>query len=483
MLSEKKFCGSKASFNYPTWARKRMARISAAVILLGTSQAFAAAPAVVVDAQQPIGTGSFAPSQVAVAPNGIVYVADTNNNRILQFIPGLPGTVTPTVVNTGGLNSPQGLAVDTVGDLYVADNPIIYFLGFIPVPQVRIIEVVANNGILTNTVNTIYQGGDVVAPTALAVDSSNTLYLGETGFFSGSQIYSIASGTGTLRTVNTGLSGFTASAMAVGSGTLYFVDSGSNVGGVYSVPTGGGSAAGIGTGSFNIRHPSGLALDGSGNLFIMATVGGAANEQVVEVPASSPSTPYLIPNTLTGLATMGSDPLGNLDVAGANYVDQLNFSNPVAMGSVNTFAKGTAIQFNFEYNAPATITGYRAVTRGDQGTSATPTLADVVAGTTGNCGAVTLPSSTTASAPATCNQTYQATPQYSGIRASAIQAKGPSTTLLSSTPVYETGLSAAQITYPMDATTTATGMIEPQGVAASGFDQKVYVVRSIPSPG
>jgi hypothetical protein len=223
MLSEKKFCGSKASFNYPTWARKRMARISAAVILLGTSQAFAAAPAVVVDAQQPIGTGSFAPSQVAVAPNGIVYVADTNNNRILQFIPGLPGTVTPTVVNTGGLNSPQGLAVDTVGDLYVADNPIIYFLGFIPVPQVRIIEVVANNGILTNTVNTIYQGGDVVAPTALAVDSSNTLYLGETGFFSGSQIYSIASGTGTLRTVNTGLSGFTASAMAVGSGTLYFV--------------------------------------------------------------------------------------------------------------------------------------------------------------------------------------------------------------------------------------------------------------------
>jgi DNA-binding beta-propeller fold protein YncE len=125
MLSEKKFCGSKASFNYPTWARKRMARISAAVILLGTSQAFAAAPAVVVDAQQPIGTGSFAPSQVAVAPNGIVYVADTNNNRILQFIPGLPGTVTPTVVNTGGLNSPQGLAVDTVGDLYVADDPII----------------------------------------------------------------------------------------------------------------------------------------------------------------------------------------------------------------------------------------------------------------------------------------------------------------------------------------------------------------------
>jgi sugar lactone lactonase YvrE len=471
MLSEKKFCGSKVSFNYPTWARTRMTRISAAVILLGTSQAFAAAPAVVVDAQQTIGTANFNPSQVAVAPNGIVYVADTNNNRVLQFIPGLPGTVTPTVVNTGGLNTPQGLAVDAAGDLYVADNPIvdIFF------PQTRIIEVVANNGILTNTVKTIYQGGFFVAPASLAVDSANTLYLGQVAFFAGSQIYSIAAGTGTLRTVNTGLANFTPSAMAVASGTLYFVDSGSNIGGVYQVPTGGGSAASVSTGSFNISNPSGLALDGSGNLFIMATVGGANNEQVIEVPASSPSTPYLIPNTLGGLETMGSDPLGNLDVAGVGYLDQLNFSNPVGMGSVNVFAKGTAIQFNFEYNAPATITGFRAVTRGDQGTSANTALADVVVGTTGNCVNKTLSNSTTAYAPATCNQTFQATPQYSGIRASAIQVKGVSTALLSSTPVYETGLSAAQITYPMDATTTATGMIEPQGITASGFDQKVYV--------
>jgi sugar lactone lactonase YvrE len=167
--------------------------------------------------------------------------------------------------------------------------------------------------------------------------------------------------------------------------------------------------------------------------------------------------------------------MGNLDVAGVSYLDQLNFSNPVGMGSVNTFAKGTAIQFNFEYNAPATITGFRAVTRGDQGTGTNSALADVVVGTTGNCVNKTLPNSTTAYAPATCNQTFQATPQYSGIRASAIQVKGTSPNLLSSTAVYETGLSAAQITYPMDATTTATGMIEPQGITASGFDQTVYV--------
>ena len=61
------------------------------------------------------------------------------------------------------------------------------------------------------------------------------------------------------------------------------------------------------------------------------------------------------------------------------------------------------------------------------------------------------------------------------MRESAIQAQGPKSSILSSTPVYETGLSAAQITYPLDSSTTALGLIEPQGITASGFDQTVYV--------
>jgi hypothetical protein len=244
--------------------------------------------------------------------------------------------------------------------------------------------------------------------------------------------------------------------------------------------TAGGSVTSVGTGSFAINQPSGLALDGAGDLFILTTAGVGNNQEIIEVPASSPSTPYLIPTTLNNLDTIAIDPLGNLDVAGASfgsYVDQLNFSNPVGMGSVNvsTFAKGTAIQFNFEFNAGATINGFRAVTRGDQGTSTNNSLADVVAGSSGTCRNQTLSGFTTAYNPYTCYQTFQATPQYPGIRASAIQVKGASTSLLSSTPVYETGLSGAQIAYPLTATTTATGLIEPQGITSSGFDQKAYV--------
>jgi diphthamide synthase subunit DPH2 len=72
------------------WAR-RVSSIPAIATLLCTSHALAAAPAVVVDAQQTIGTGNFDPLQVVVAPNGTVYVADTFNSRILQATPARPG--------------------------------------------------------------------------------------------------------------------------------------------------------------------------------------------------------------------------------------------------------------------------------------------------------------------------------------------------------------------------------------------------------
>ena len=77
------------------WAR-RVSCIPALAFLF-SPYALAAVPAVVVDAQQTIGsTNSINPQQVVVAPNGIVYLADTKNNQVLQYIPNLPGTVNAT---------------------------------------------------------------------------------------------------------------------------------------------------------------------------------------------------------------------------------------------------------------------------------------------------------------------------------------------------------------------------------------------------
>jgi sugar lactone lactonase YvrE len=461
------------------WAR-RVSAIPAIATLFCTSHALAAAPAVVVDAQQTIGTGNFSPTQVVVAPNGTVYVADTFNNRILQASPGLPGQVNFTQVNTGhtALFFPEGIAVDASGDLYIGDSPNVFGQG----SNSRILEVKANsNGSLSTNVSQVYAGSQISLPTSLTIDSSNTLFIGVSQMFGGA-IYSLASGSSTPQLVKTGLFGFSPAALARDSGSnLYFVDSNANSGGIYVVPATGGTAKPVSAGLFNLSGPSGLAIDPAGDLFVLASLFNGRNV-VVDIPASSPTTPYLIPTTnLQNLNTMAGNPNGNMGVPCANFggfVTQLNFSNPVYLGDANVFDNGSAVLFNIEFNAPSTFGGFRAVTVGDLGTSKNHNLADVVAGNTGNC-KNPIAGNTTAYAPYTCDQTFEATPQYTGTRISAVQVEGPTTggktTILDSTPVYEMGDSEAQITYPLDAKATALGLIQPQGIAASGFDQTVYV--------
>ena len=50
---------------------------------------------------------------------GNLYVADTNNKRVLKLA---AGSATPTVLPFTGLNYPSGVAVDTAGNLYVTDS-------------------------------------------------------------------------------------------------------------------------------------------------------------------------------------------------------------------------------------------------------------------------------------------------------------------------------------------------------------------------
>ncbi len=58
------------------------------------------------------------------------------------------------------------------------------------------------------------------------------------------------------------------------------------------------------------------------------------------------------------------------------------------------------------------------------------------------------------------------------------RSRAPGSTILASTPVYQTGFAGVEVTYPLNETTTATGLQQPQAVAISGLNKTVYVADS-----
>jgi sugar lactone lactonase YvrE len=455
-------------------------------LALSASSAWGQAPSIVVDAQQKIGNFSQGAQGVTVSKNGTVFIADTNNSQVLALN---PKTGLSTPVSTGTtitLQSPSSLALDANGNLFVGDTP--SGIGG------RIVELFGDGkGNLNGTATTYFAGSPLVYPVSLAFDSSGTLFIGDYPSSGAGVIYSLPlNGTKLTALSFTGIPAQNIPSSLFRSGTnLYIADYGdgkTDIGGIYVAPAIGGSAQTIPTYTFTITYPTGIRLDAAGNIYILSYLGGAnqpptynAGEQVVVVPAASPGTPYILPNGSLGYCTdMQLDPAGNLDVldySNGNVV-QLTSTNPVDVGDKNNVgATGSPVQFNFEFNDATTLRGFSVVTQGD----VSQELTQNSGGTCVNGKHTNLGSGGPAISPYypyTCVEDFSGTPTYPGLRTSALQVKGASGTILASLPVYQTGLAGAEITYPLNQTSTATGLQQPQAVAISGLDKTVYVADS-----
>jgi sugar lactone lactonase YvrE len=450
------------------------------------SSGWAQAPAVVIDSQQILANTAYSnPQSIAVSQNGTVYVANFGANNILALTPNLPGLVTPTVVPTGSyvLSGPVSLALDANGDLFVGDAP---------ATGGRIIELTGNGqGGLTGAATVVYQGAPLGNPISLAVDNAGTLFIGNlpAGQFFGGSIYSLAGGTIQQLPI-TGLNAsFTPAALLRDSANhLYMADNGeypTTLGGIYVVADTGGAATTVPTGEFVINTPSGLAFDAAGDLEILTFLGtGSPNggtgpnngEQVVIIPAASPTTPYILPNVGIGVSSgLALDPNGNVDVIdGQNgQVVQLALG-PANLGSVPLGGTGAAVQFNLELNQPATIFGTKILTQGDVSTELTMAAGGTC--TTGdhtNLG--TGGYAISPYFPYTCLANFEGTPSYPGIRSSAVEVTSSATTVLGTAYAYQTGQAAAEVTYPVNTRETARNFQAPEAVAISGLDKTVYV--------
>jgi sugar lactone lactonase YvrE len=209
-----------------------------------------------------IGTGLKNPMGVAVDVSGNVYIADTGNNRVLKVsqatgaqtaLGGILAVGTPAYTQYA-FKGPQGVAVDLNGNVYVADTG-----------NAMVVEIPAHPDLGGATPMLQYPGAPgFVTPIGVAVDQNGNIYVVDTGNVS-AQIVKIPAGGGDYQTLP--------SAVLAGYGV-------------------------------NLQVPSGVAVDGAGNVYISDS---GAN-QVVELPAATGPGSEQFALGFTGLNLTGSSP-------------------------------------------------------------------------------------------------------------------------------------------------------------------------------
>ncbi|MGD0500985.1 MAG: putative Ig domain-containing protein, partial [Bryobacteraceae bacterium] len=263
------------------------------------------------------------PDGVAVGGGGNLYIADYSNSRVRVVSPGgiittAAGTGVAGGVGDGGLavsaqiSAPYGVTVDGSGNLYIAQQGAVR-----KVSPSGIITTVAGNGIPGYSGD----GGPATSaqlntPHGMAVDGSGNLYIADAN---NHRIRKVSVG-GIITTVagngGYGYSGDGGSAVTAGlpypygvaldgSGNLYVTDLNNNrirkvsVGGIITTVAGTGTQGFSGDGAVatgaKLSGPQGVAVDGSGNLYIADTM----NSRIRKVSSSG------IITTVAGNGTFG----------------------------------------------------------------------------------------------------------------------------------------------------------------------------------
>ena len=327
---------------------------------------------------------------MAVDGSGNLYIADTYNNRIRKVdssgnISTVAGSGTSGFSGDGGaataarLDLPLGVAVDGSGNLYIADwgNE-----------RIRKVDSSGNISTVAGGGSTLGDGGAATAaqlslPRGVAVDGSGNLYIADTG---NERIRKVDS-SGNISTVaGSGTSGFSGDGAAAGaaqlnnpqavavdgSGNLYIadrsnhrirkVDSSGNISTVAGNGTAGSSGDGAAATAARLNSPWGVAVDGSGNLYIadgwnhrirkvdssgnISTVAGTGTTSFSGDGAAATAAQL---NNPRGVAVDGS---GNLYIADTNNsrirkVDSSGNISTVAGGASGDGGAATAAQLNF----------------------------------------------------------------------------------------------------------------------------------------
>ena len=325
--------------------------------------------------------GPYGLQGLAVDASGDLFVADTGNNTVRKIAISPQGVVTVStfagLASTGSangtgeaaqFNSPEGVAVDGSGNVFIADTNN---------NTIRKIVISQGAGTVTTLAGTLGVAGSADGtgsaaefsnPSGLAVDGSGNIYVADTGNDTIREI--TPAGAVTTLAGNPGYSGsadgsgsaasfYNPSGIAMdGSGNIYVADTGNDTireitpaGAVTTLagsPGSYGSADGVGTAA-KFANPSGIAVDGSGNVYVADTSNCTIREitpaGVVTTLAGSPGNS----GSIDGVGTAAQfnhpqgvaiDPSGGLLVMDNPLIRLVMVSNGV--GTVYTIAGGFA---------------------------------------------------------------------------------------------------------------------------------------------
>ena len=442
---------------------------SALALLLTGTAAFAQAT---VDFQVPFNlAGLVSPRGVAVAPDGVVYVADVESNtsgRVFRITPtgvvggasggtaSLPGTVATLAPTVGGapvtLVNPNALAVDAAGHLYISD-----------IAGHQVLELMAPETSAA-AVKLTYPG---TAPTALATDSVDNLYIADAAKHA---IYKVLAGATTGTSIGITPATLDPVGLAVdAANNVLFADAKNNA--IYKFTAVGSSTAVFlanpSAGSFQFSAakaglPTGMGFDPGGHLYVLDSAATFLWEISETAPTTNVRLPFSTATTVPGSLAVSN--VGNLfvsDDSPTTGLDELFYNNnPVNLGSIPAGTPSPILNLNFQfYVADSGLAQYESV-EGD-------TTNEIVL-TGGACTG------------ATCNVQVQATYQAStpGLRNGIIGAIDGAKNVLA-VPIIGTSVAASLALYPGVQDTLSQGpqkLYEPQAGTVTGNGKTFFVV-------
>jgi sugar lactone lactonase YvrE len=290
----------------------------------------------------PQGAGLLTPSALAIDSAGNLFIADATQGTVARF--GADGTIntsyvtgldTPTAIYADGFDnlfiaqagtthnvieayaagprrvlsssfvSPSGLSIDLNGILYIADagGHLVY-----AVDKSGILHEVAGNGTTSNTVPGQATGTALLAPSSLSIDAAGDLYIADA---IANRVYIVFSST---------------------------TSSGSNIATIFGT----GTAGDTGDGSFanlaEINDPVSVAVDGSGNLFIV----DKGNSSIREI--TYPSSPIAFGTIMVGQSSpVMQQNLSNFGTGNLNLTAPFSTSDPHFTIDSNSTTCGTTI--------------------------------------------------------------------------------------------------------------------------------------------